>query len=200
MRKPSSRVIRVPPIVSIIGRKNSGKTTLLERLIPAMTRRGFRVGTLKHHHYGDFEADTPGKDSWRHARAGAVLSGVLASGKVALFLKPETPMTPEEIVRLFADHVDLVLTEGFSHSSFPRIEVVRKANGGGPLSTKTSRLLALLTDGDWDLGVRRFGLDGVEALADFLALEIRQRTHLLDHGCLHDSAEIAEPLARTSRT
>ena len=162
----------MPPIVSIVGRKNSGKTTLLERLIPAMTRRSFRVGTLKHHHYGDFEADTPGKDSWRHARAGAVLSGVLASDKVALFLKPEAPMTPEEIIRLFADRVDLVLTEGFSHSGFPSIEVVRQANGGGPLSTRASRLLALLTDGDWDLGVPRFGLDEIEALADFLALEI----------------------------
>lgn len=160
------------PIISVIGRKNSGKTSLLERLIPALTRRGLRVGTLKHHHCGSFEADTPGKDSWRHARAGAVVSGVLARGKTALFLEHEEPMRPEEIVRLFADRVDLVLTEGFSHSGFPSIEVVRQANGGAPLSTRASRLLALLTDGDWDLGVPRFGLDEVEALADFLALEI----------------------------
>ncbi len=163
------------PIISVIGRKNSGKTTLLERLIPALSCRGFRVGTLKHHHCGSFEADTPGKDSWRHARAGAVLSGVLAKGKTALFLEHEEPMAPEEIVRLFADRVDVVLTEGFAHAGFPIIEVIRGAHGGSPLSTGADRLLALVTDGEWDLGVPRFGLGEIEALADFLTLEIRQQ-------------------------
>lgn len=165
------------PIISVIGRKNSGKTSLLEHLIPALTRRGLRVGTLKHHHGGSFEADTPGKDSWRHARAGAVVSGVLARGKTALFLEHEEPMRPEEIVRFFADRVDIVLTEGFSHAGFPIIEVIRGANGGSPLSTGADRLLALVTDGEWDLGVPRFGLSEIESLADFLALDICRETH-----------------------
>ena len=163
------------PIISVIGRKNSGKTTLLERLIPALSCRGFRVGTLKHHHCGSFEADTPGKDSWRHARAGAVVSGVLAKGKTALFLEHEEPMRPEEIVRFFADRVDVVLTEGFAHADFSTIEVIREANGGNPLSTCADRLLALVTDGEWDLGVPRYGLSEIEALADFLTLEIRRQ-------------------------
>jgi molybdopterin-guanine dinucleotide biosynthesis protein B len=55
------------PIIAIVGRTNSGKTTLIEQLIPALARRGCRVATIKHHHHGDFEADHPGKDSWRHA-------------------------------------------------------------------------------------------------------------------------------------
>jgi molybdopterin-guanine dinucleotide biosynthesis protein B len=117
-------------IISVIGRKNSGKTSLLECLIPALTRRGLRIGTLKHHHGGSFEADIPGKDSWRHAKAGAVVSAVLAKGKTALFLEHEESIRPEEIVRFFADRVDLVLTEGFSHAGFPIIEVLRGVNGG----------------------------------------------------------------------
>ncbi|MDE2060536.1 MAG: molybdopterin-guanine dinucleotide biosynthesis protein B [candidate division NC10 bacterium] len=163
------------PIISVIGRKNSGKTFLLECLIPVLTRRGLRIGTLKHHHGESFEADTPGKDSWRHARAGAVVSGVLAKGKTALFLEHEEPMRPGEIVRFFADRVDLVLTEGFLHAGFPIIEVLRGANGGSPLSTGADRLLTLVTDGEWDLGVPRFGFNEIESLADFLILEIRRQ-------------------------
>jgi molybdopterin-guanine dinucleotide biosynthesis protein B len=59
-----------PPLVIIAGRSGSGKTSLLERLIPEFKKRGLRVGTIKHHH-GDFDIDHPGKDSWRHKNAGA---------------------------------------------------------------------------------------------------------------------------------
>lgn len=186
------------PIISIVGKKNSGKTTLLERLIPALGRRGFRVGTLKHHHCGSFEADTPGKDSWRHAKAGAVLSGIVASGKIGLFLELQSPMRPEEIVRLFADRVDVVLTEGFAQAGFPKIEIIRQANGNSPLSMEADQLLALVTDGEWDLDVPRFGLDEIERLADFLACEIRRKSHLFHPTSAPDLSEIAESLTTRS--
>ena len=104
----------MPPIVSVVGRTNSGKTTLIEKLIPALARRGYRVATIKHHHYGDFEADHPGKDSWRHARAGAVATALAGARRLAVFQRLETELDPEAIGRLFASRPDLILTEGYT--------------------------------------------------------------------------------------
>jgi molybdopterin-guanine dinucleotide biosynthesis protein MobB len=129
------------PIVSIVGRTNSGKTTLIEKLVPALSRRGHRVATIKHHHHGDFEADHPGKDSWRHAQAGAVATALAGAHRVAVFQRVERELSPEGLARLFVVTPDLILTEGY---------------------------IALVTDGPWDLGVPRFGLGKVERLADLL--------------------------------
>jgi molybdopterin-guanine dinucleotide biosynthesis protein B len=159
----------VPPIFSVVGAKNAGKTTLIERVVPALMRRGLRVGALKHHHVGDFEADTPGKDSWRHAQAGAVLTGVVAPSKLAVFVQTEVPVNPADVVAMFQERVDVVLAEGFFQAGFPKVEVVRQATGREPRATKTDGLVALVTDGVWDRGVPVFGLDDIEALADFLA-------------------------------
>ncbi len=164
----------VPPIFSVVGPKNTGKTTLIERLIPALGRRGFRVGALKHHHAGDFQADTPGKDSWRHARAGARVTGVIAPGKLALFVATDTPAEPAAAIAPFAGLVDVVLAEGFFQAGFPKIEIVRVATGRAPRATKADGLVAFVTDGPWDPGVPRFGLDDIDAIADFLADVIRE--------------------------
>jgi molybdopterin-guanine dinucleotide biosynthesis protein B len=158
----------VTPIVSIVGRTNSGKTTLIERLIPALARRGRRVATIKHHHHGDFQADHPGKDSWRHAEAGAIATALAGAHRVAVFQRVETELSPAEITRLFVVTPDLVLTEGYRDSLFPKVEVVRQAQRAAPLCRKEDQLIALVTDGAWDLGVPRFGLHDVEGLAEFL--------------------------------
>ena len=71
------------PIVSIVGKSDSGKTTLIEKLIAELTRRGFRVATIKHNRHG-FDIDHEGKDSWRHKRAGAVATVVASPGRAAL--------------------------------------------------------------------------------------------------------------------
>ena len=83
------------PIVSIVGRTNSGKTTLIEKLVPALSRRGHRVATIKHHHHGEFEADHPGKDSWRHAQASAVATALAGAHRVAVFQRVERELSPE---------------------------------------------------------------------------------------------------------
>ncbi|MFQ5830247.1 MAG: molybdopterin-guanine dinucleotide biosynthesis protein B [Candidatus Methylomirabilia bacterium] len=155
------------PVVSIVGRSNSGKTTLLEKLIPALIQRGYRVGTIKHHHHGDFEADQPGKDSWRHARAGALVTALVSSARVALFQRLDRPMTFPDLVGLFRDRVDIVLTEGFKTGPFPKVEIARRALGQEPLCSREDQLIALVTDGDWELGVPRFGLEDIEPLATF---------------------------------
>lgn len=159
-----------PPIVSIVGRTNSGKTTLIERLLPALARRGWRVGTIKHHHHGDFEADTPGKDSWRHQRAGAVATALVGAHRLAVFERLEQEPSPAEMVRrCFLEPPDLILTEGYRDAGFPKVEVLRAAREGEPLCLGEPTLIALVTDTDRDLGVPRFALDDAEGLADFLA-------------------------------
>jgi molybdopterin-guanine dinucleotide biosynthesis protein B len=156
------------PVVSIVGRSDSGKTTLIERLLPLLAQHGYRVATVKHHHWGDFEADTPGKDSWRHARAGAVATALSASRQLAIFQKTATRVPLEEVVRQLAPaRPDMVITEGFKDGPFPKIEVVR-ASVGPPLCDRHDRLLALVTDTDCDLGVPRFALDDIDGLADFV--------------------------------
>ena len=163
----------VPPIIAIVGRTNSGKTTLIERLIPALAERGYRVGTIKHHHHGDFEADQKGKDSWRHAQAGAVATAVVGSQRLAMFQRVEREPVPEAVARLFAPPPDLILAEGYSDSAYPKVEVVRVARSATPLSASATHLIALVTDGDCDLGVPRFGLEEIDAIAEHLIREVR---------------------------
>lgn len=71
------------PIICVVGRSKSGKTTLLEKLIPELKRRGYRVATIKHHSHPGFEIDVPGKDTWRHAQAGSDHVIISAPDKVA---------------------------------------------------------------------------------------------------------------------
>lgn len=166
------------PFLAVVGRTNSGKTTLIERLIPALGRRGYRVATIKHHHHGDFQADHPGKDSWRHAQAGAVATALAGSRRLAVFQRLEAELTPDEIARLFLARPDLILTEGYKESLYPKIEVIRAAQGAEPLCRKEDQLVALVTDGHWDLGVPRFGLDETDALADHLVAHLLARPAL----------------------
>jgi molybdopterin-guanine dinucleotide biosynthesis protein MobB len=165
--------------VSIVGRTNSGKTTLIEGLVPALAARGCRVATIKHHHHGDFDADHPGKDSWRHARAGAVAVALAGSRRLAVFQQVEGDVAPEAIARLFIATPDIILTEGYRDAGYPKIEVVRAALGLGPLCRgEDDQLAALVTDGAWELGVPRFALDAFADLAGFIVtrfLEDRSR-------------------------
>src|SRR5512143_812522 len=98
----------MPPIVCIVGASDSGKTTFLEKLIPELVRRGHRVGTVKHDVHG-FELDTPGKDTWRHARAGSRAVVISGPGKVAVLLTVEGEASLDQVAELIADQVVLIL-------------------------------------------------------------------------------------------
>ena len=142
----------VPPIVAIVGRKNSGKTTLLVAVAAELKRRGVRVASVKHGHH-DFEIDHPGRDSWRHVHEGGVEAVLfLASGKLAMVmhLPEEEPSVEEMVHRHFGGRgYDLILVEGFKMSALPRIEVHRRGAAEGPLhasGASVGRYLALVTD------------------------------------------------------
>ncbi|HEX7766391.1 MAG TPA: molybdopterin-guanine dinucleotide biosynthesis protein B, partial [Nitrospira sp.] len=97
------------PIVSFVGRSNSGKTTLIERVIPELVRAGYRVATVKHAGHG-FDLDTEGKDSWRHKRAGASSVIVMSRGSLAMFADVPEEMKVEEIRDRYLDgSYDLII-------------------------------------------------------------------------------------------
>jgi molybdopterin-guanine dinucleotide biosynthesis protein MobB len=144
----------VPPVVSIVGRKNSGKTTLLVALAAELKRRGRRIASLKHG-YHEFETDEPGRDTWRHFHEGGVEAVVMASaGKVALVMRlDDGEPDPEELIRRFygGQGYDLVLVEGYKHGPFPRIEVFRRAIHQHPLhdpadAETAGHCIAMVTD------------------------------------------------------
>lgn len=155
----------MPAIISIVGRSQSGKTTLIEKLIPEVKRRGYRVGTIKHTHHA-LDIDKTGKDSSRHRQAGADTVILAAPGEIAM-LKCGHPDTLEELLGFFND-VDLLITEGYKRSRRPKIEVVRAARNPIPFCKDDPNLKAVVTDAPLDLGIPRFGLDEIGRIADFI--------------------------------
>jgi len=154
------------PIISVVGRSDVGKTTLLEKLIPELKRRGYRVATVKHHAHPGFEIDRPGKDSWRHAQAGSDHVVIAAPDKVASIRRVDREPTLDEIAATITD-VDIILTEGYKRTDKPKIEVIRAARSPEPICVP-DELVAVVSDVDPPFDVPRFDLDDVSGLADLI--------------------------------
>lgn len=121
-------MMKIPsPAIAFVGRHNSGKTTLVEKLIAELVSRGVDVGSIKHHSHKGFEIDYPGKDSYRHRAAGASETVISAPGQIARIATVEEEMECWDIVRSMPGH-DIVVVEGYRKSGLPTIEVMRAAN------------------------------------------------------------------------
>ena len=155
----------MPAMISIVGRSQSGKTTLIEKLIPELKKRGYKIGTIKHSHHA-FDIDKSGKDSSRHKDAGAEAVIVASPGKIAMF-KNEESGSPDSLLRYF-DDIDLVITEGYKKEQKPKIEVVRSARHSGVFCKDDPNLIAVVTDANMPLDVPVFGLESIADLADFI--------------------------------
>ncbi len=131
--------------VHIVGRKGSGKTTLVVELVRELAGRGLRVGTLKHSPHAH-EVDVPGTDSFRHRRAGAAPAAFLCEGWTALFLPREAEADPYRAVADRFAACALVLVEGDLESSAPKVEIWREGLGSPPLCREREDLRALITD------------------------------------------------------
>ena len=158
------------PVVTVIGKSGSGKTTLMEKWIFEMKRRGFKIGTLKHHFHAGFEVDQPGRDSWRHARAGSEHVIIAAPDKIASYRLLQQEIKFENILKEFKD-LDLILVEGYKSANQPSIEVVRLENGIQLISDPKQRI-AVVSDADLVVGVPVMGLDDISALADLIEKDI----------------------------
>ncbi len=154
------------PVIYIVGASGAGKTTLIEKLIPELTKRGYRVGTIKHDVHG-FQLDRQGKDSWRHKEAGASVTVISSSSQIGMVKDVDHDSSVEELMSLFAD-VDLILTEGYKRVKRPKLEVFRPEIQEEPLCKGDQYLVALVTDEQLEMDIPRFGTDRVEELADFV--------------------------------
>ena len=156
----------MPPIICIVGRSQSGKTTLIEKLSPALKNRGYRIGTIKHSHH-IFDFDKTGKDSWRHRDAGAETVIIASPGKIAL-VKNDHEGTLDSLREFFGD-MDLVITEGYKKEKKPKIEVIRSARHTEALLKDDRHLVAVVSDVNLKMNVPVFGMEDIVQLADFIA-------------------------------
>jgi molybdopterin-guanine dinucleotide biosynthesis protein B len=155
-------------IITIVGKSNSGKTTLLEKLIAHLTQRGYKIGSVKHAHEG-FEMDKEGKDSWRHRKAGACSTLVLTQNRVALIKDDETSYI--EKMRSYLCDMDIIMAEGFKKQNLPKIEIFRTQSvHKQPLCMEDENLVAFVTDSDYNPDVPVFGLEDISKIADFIEL------------------------------
>ncbi len=161
-------------LIAIIGHSKSGKTTLVETLVPVFKRRGYRVGTIKHtHHVPDF--DKRGKDSWRHFDAGSDVALVASATTLALVAhRRETARADGGIAELepyFSD-VDMVIAEGFKTADCPKVEVYRAAEANLPLCRSVDGVIAVVTDAAADFPVKRFDFSQLPELVSFIERRI----------------------------
>lgn len=138
--------------IHIVGRKNSGKTTLIVDLVRELSATGLRVATVKHTHH-HHELDTPGKDSFRHREAGAAAVGILSPEMDAVFRPPNPQQCDADrytaFEAVFAD-CDLVLVEGDSTTTASKVEVWRRATDQPPLALEDSSIVAVISDDSLD--------------------------------------------------
>jgi molybdopterin-guanine dinucleotide biosynthesis protein MobB len=158
----------LPPVLSIVGKSESGKTTLIEKLIPELKRRGFRIGIVKHAHHG-FDMDRKGKDSYRHRQAGADSVMIAAPGQIAM-LKTVSGECLDDLVPYFHD-VDLLITEGFKSDNAPKIEVFRSQRHQQPACLDDATLVAMVSDTTFNVTVPQFAPDDIPPITDFIVAE-----------------------------
>ena len=158
---------KTPAILEVIGYSGAGKTTLIEKLIPALRKRGIRLAVIKHtsHHH---EFDKPGKDSHRLRQAGAEAVVVSSPKMVAMFRKVEQEWPIKRLLRHLPKSVDLVIAEGFRNSEYPCIEVYRRGLSPDLKGRDSRKLLAVVGDDPGALAAPLFHRDAVCAIAKFL--------------------------------
>jgi molybdopterin-guanine dinucleotide biosynthesis protein B len=153
------------PVISVVGKSGVGKTTVLERVIREIKRRGYRVGTVKHDTHG-FDVDQPGKDSWRHAQAGSDAVVISGPRKLALIRRLDGEMPLDRIVHMMGE-VDFVITEGYKQGDKPKIEVTRKERGT-ELLCQAEELIGIMADYPVDMAVPQFALEDAAGVVDLL--------------------------------
>jgi len=165
-------------IISIVGKSHSGKTTLLEKLIAELKRRGYRVAIIKHSHHKD-DLDVAEKDTWRFTKAGSELSAINSLDHLAIYRHMDKYFEPQDIASFIRWDYDILLTEGFKGSNYPKIEVHR-AEQGKDLVSDPKLLLAVVTDEPLDVSVPQFSRDDVSGIADIIEKKITTDTSKAD--------------------
>ena len=144
----SVQPVKTPRRIHVVGRKNSGKTTLVCELVRELTARGLKVATVKHTHHRH-ELDTPGKDSHQHREAGAAAVGILSPQMTAMFFPTDREVRGDQrytqFESLFAD-CDLIIVEGDLQATAARIEVWRNVASERPYAADDGAIVAVVSD------------------------------------------------------
>ena len=166
------------PILGFAAYSGTGKTTLLEALLPKLTKAGLRIGMLKHAHH-NFDVDKEGKDSYRLRKAGA--SQMLISSRNRYALMTETPDSESEfeylLGRFDADKLDVILVEGCKNIAFPKIELHREEVGKPWLYPNDDNIVAIAADEDVsDTALPQMNINDLDAIARFVVDYVHQAT------------------------
>ncbi|MEW6680378.1 MAG: molybdopterin-guanine dinucleotide biosynthesis protein B [bacterium] len=158
--------------ISIVGKKNSGKTTLILGIVKELKERGYSVGVIKHisHDIDISDFDKEGRDTYKHFKGGADIVAASSNKLFALFQNLSEEKTIEEITPLFSN-VDIVLTEGFKEENKPKIEVVKER----PICKKEDNLIAIISNKDFELGIPCFKPGDYPKIASFIEGFIKKK-------------------------
>lgn len=170
------------PVIAFSAWSGTGKTTLIEKLIRCLKKRGLRLAVIKHDGH-QFDIDHEGKDSWRFARAGADITMIGSAEKTAYI--EQRGLDLDQQMAMIHD-VDLILVEGYKNKSLPRIGIARKATGQG-FTADTSQFIALVSDEAVETEIPWFHLENIEGIADFIMENITVKnkndfTHFNEEG------------------
>lgn len=161
------------PLLGFVAYSGTGKTTLLEKLIPILTDNNIRIGLIKHAHH-NFDIDIPGKDSYRLRKAGAQQVLVASNTRQALIIEnqelEQEPKLEQCITSLQTDMLDLILVEGFKHVAYPKIEINRSSHIQPFMFQDDTNIIAVISDIEVELPskVTRLDLNNLEKITDFI--------------------------------
>lgn len=161
-----------PFIVAISGVKNSGKTTMIEKLIPKLKEKGLKIATIKHDGH-DFSADIEGTDTFKHREAGAYGIAIFSKNKF-MVIKEQKDTNEKELISYFQD-CDLILLEGFKYSDYPKIELIRKGNSSESVCNKET-LLAIATDTEFtDDHIKIIDINDIDSIVNCIISVVQRR-------------------------
>lgn len=155
------------PVIAFAAYSGTGKTTVIEKLIRSLKKKGLRLAVIKHDGH-QFEIDHEGKDSWRFTHAGADITILSSAAQTACIQQGNLSL--EQLLDMVHD-ADLILVEGYKNESLPQIGMARRETGKG-FTAEISRFIALVTDLEVETDLPCFGLEDIEAISEFIMTEI----------------------------
>ncbi|WP_303851427.1 molybdopterin-guanine dinucleotide biosynthesis protein B [Seleniivibrio woodruffii] len=162
------------PLVSFVGTSGCGKTTLIEKVIPLLTTKGYNVSTVKHDAH-DFQMDKEGKDTWRHKKAGARAILISNKEKYAMICDVDKEKSIEELTAMLPDYTDIIIAEGFKKELQKKIEVFRSGYSTKLQCAEDENLIAVATDMPENPQVQGrvlLDLNNPQQIADFIIKNI----------------------------
>ena len=155
-------------IISIAGKQNAGKTTLLKDLIPKLKEQGYRVGTLKYN-IRKFDIDHEGKDTYKYSNSGADSVAISTQSEFVVMKKTANPLTLHEIIEAHFNDVDVVLVEGYREDGYPRIRIIGSQDTNAVKTDSENELLLVNEKTENSC----FSIDGINRAMNFIEKSLK---------------------------